>query len=237
MTNVKRGNIIFLLIAVVVTTVVVGCGNADVNNGNINNDNIDNPITDNENTNNEYDVITEEIVRNHKVTPASDFKYAEVAGGIEIRDYTGKDQIVVIPETIEGQKVVAISGYIFANDSTVRGIYIPSSITTLVATFPNNDDLEVVICEGVEKIVDQAFLNCKNLHTVILGKSLNELGERAFAGCKALTELYIAPSLININPSYSSMLFYKCENLTIKGQKDSYIENFCNEHGIPFVAV
>ena len=156
---------------------------------------------------------------------------------MRVSDYIGNDTIVVIPETVGGERVVEIGGYIFANDSSVKGVFVPNSVTTLSATFPNNDDLEIVICEGVEKILNGAFLNCKNLRTVVLGDSLNELGERAFAGCKTLERLYIAPSLTDIDISFAHMIFYKCEHLIIEGKADSYIEAFCKENGILFDAV
>ena len=180
--------------------------------------------------------VTEQVVRNYKTAKESDFKTEETAGGVRISDYLGNDTIVVIPETINGKTVVEVAGYVFANDSTVRGIYIPNTVTVLAGTFPNNDDLEVVICEGVERITDLAFHNCKNIHTIVLGNALVELGENAFAGCKKLTTLYISPTLTAIDDAYVDMLFYRCENLTITGEAGSFIESFCAEHDIPFEA-
>ena len=180
--------------------------------------------------------LTEEFLRNYPVAPASDFECEPCEGGIRISSYVGNDDIVVIPETINGQAVVAIAGYLFANESTVRAVYVPSTVTVLSGTFPNNENLEIVICEGVEKILDQAFLNCKILHTVVLGNALAEIGERSFAGCKELKELYIASSLTTIDADFARMVFYKCENLTIHGKAGSYIETFCSAQDIPFVA-
>jgi len=55
------------------------------------------------------------MVKNAPVTDASKFEYEEVEGGISITDYTGDDEIVVIPEIIDGQKVVEIGSSAFAN--------------------------------------------------------------------------------------------------------------------------
>jgi len=210
-----------------------------MNNNNLNNSNTNNSTVEDENnnsTNNQYDVITEKIVRNHKKTQASDFEYAEVSGGIEIRKYTGNDAIVVIPETIDNKNVVGVGGLLFANDSKVRGVYIPDAVKELKACFVNNNEIEVVICEGIEEIWDNAFNSCTKLHTVVLGNSLKSIGENAFFYCANLKELYIAPTLTNIDENIATTIFFWCDNLTIKGEEGSYIEKFCNEQGIPFVA-
>ena len=228
---------IALVISIVMIFALVGCNSNTQNTQGNNTQTQDTQnTTENTNTGTFSGEVTESVVRNYKVADEKDFNCAEVAGGVRISAYLGNDTIVVIPKSIGGKTVVAIDGYIFANESQVRGVYVPDTVTTLTGTFPNNNNLEVVICEGVEKIIDGAFLNCANLHTVVLGDALNELGERAFAGCKALKELYIAPSLTAIDSSLARMVFYKCESLTIKGEANSYIETFCTEQGLNFSA-
>lgn len=180
--------------------------------------------------------VTEQVVRNYKTAKESDFEVAEVTGGVRISGYNGNDTIVVIPETINGQKVVEIGGYIFANDSTVKGVYIPEDITKLPVVFGNNKNLEVVICEGVETIGNNAFINCEALHTVILGDNLTAIGESAFYNCVSLKELYIASTVEEIDEDYALTIFLWCENLTITGEAGSFIESFCAEHDIPFEA-
>lgn len=181
--------------------------------------------------------VTEDAVRNYKVADEGDFSVYDVSDGVCVSAYNGDDTIVVIPETIGGKAVVAIESYLFANDSEVRGVFVPNRVKELEATFGNNKCLEVVICEGAEKILAYTFINCKNLHTVVLGESLNELGDCAFGGCDNLTELYIAPTLTAIDEEFSFMVFYSSEKLTIKGEAGSFIEGFCNEQGIAFEAV
>ncbi len=230
-----------IVMAIVVLLLVTGQkedgGEQNLNSNVVNNNVVNNNNNEsNSNQNNKYDVITEDVVRNHKVTPISDFTYAEIAGGIEIRNYNGTDDIVVIPETINGQNVVSVGGYVFANESGVKGVYIPNTVKEIGATFANNKKVEVVVCEGVEVIRASTFLNCTELTNVILGDVLKELGDKAFAGCTKLNELYIAPSLKNIDESNKRMMFYRCSNLTLHGKSGSYIEIFAKEQNIPFVA-
>lgn len=180
--------------------------------------------------------VTESVVRNYQVASESDFEYNGVQGGIRVTKYLGTDTIVVIPETIEGEPVVEVGGLMFANDSSVRGVLVPSGVTELTQVFTNNQNLEVVICEGVELVGDNTFNNCMNLHTVVLGDSLHELGENSFAGCSVLKELYISPNMTKIDKNIAPTVFFWCDSLTIIGESGSYIESFCAEQGIPFQA-
>lgn len=180
--------------------------------------------------------VTESVVRNYQVASESDFEYNRVQGGIRVTDYLGNDTIVVIPETIEGEPVVEVGGLMFANDSAVRGGLVPKGVTELTQVFTNNQNLEVVICEGIELVGYNNFNNCMKLHTVILGDSLQELGENSFTGCSELKELYISPNMTKIDESINTTVFFWCDSLTIVGESGSYIESFCAEQGIPFQA-
>lgn len=223
---------------------LTGCGsNSDSTTGN-NSQSVQGADNSGNANNNDSSVfegeLTEEALRNYKVAPESDFEYSwdidAEGGGISINGYLGNDTVVVIPETIDGQPVTAVSCWDFANDSPVRGVYCPPSVQRIGA-FGNNKTLEIVICEGVEVIEESAFLNCGKLHTVVLGDNLKELGDVAFYNCKSLTELYIAPSLTEITEEIYYYVFYRCDNLTIKGKAGSYIESVCAEQEIPFEAV
>lgn len=231
---------LFKLVALIIVTLLLfGCGNSvektpsSTQNGE-NNQEVEN------NQGVEINIpkgeLTEKDVRNHKVAKESDFEYDNTAGGVRIWKYTGSDTIVVIPETINGEQVVEIGGLVFANDSNVRGVLIPSGVKRIAQLFTNNDDLEVVISENVEEVGYNTFNNCRSLHTVILGDKLTEIGENAFSGCDKLEELYISPSVTQIDEVASNTAFFWCDSLTIVGEKGSFIESFCAERNIPFRA-
>lgn len=177
--------------------------------------------------------ITEEMLRNHAVAPAEDFTYDVEENGIKIRSYTGSDTVVVIPAEIEGKPVTALYNYVFANDSPVRAVLIPESVKEIEEVFTNNETVELVICEGVTRTLGLTFGNCSNLQQVIFGKDLQELGGiGTFGNCSKLKELHFTQALTNID---DELAFEGCDNLTIYGPADSYIESFAKEYGIPFV--
>lgn len=181
--------------------------------------------------------ITEAMVRNHAPTPENQFRYTEVAGGVEVYEYLGTDSIVVIPETIAGKKVVKLGGYLFANKSPVRGVYIPDGIDELVSTFINNDKVELVICEGVSLIGIYTFLNCPNLHTVKVSDRLTTIGQYAFSMCTGLVKLYLPESVTVMSEDAEDTVFIMSDNLTVQGQTGSFIESYCAKYNIPFEAV
>ena len=97
------------------------------------------------------DDITMDDLKNHEETPADDFEYGEGPNdSIVIDGYTGEDPIVVIPNEIDGKKVVDF-GKIFTN---------------------NQDVVAVKIGNNVEKIENGAFTNCKNLKYLVLGENV-----------------------------------------------------------------
>lgn len=177
--------------------------------------------------------ITEEMLRNHAVAPAEDFTYDVEDDGIKIRSYTGSDTVVVIPEEIEGKPVTGFYDYVFANNNPVRAVLIPESVKELEEVFTNNESVELVICEGVTVFRGLTFGNCSNLRQVILGENVQELvGIGTFTNCCRLMELHFTDALTSIDDEEN---FYGCDNLTIYGPADSYIESFAKEYGIPFV--
>lgn len=236
---------ISLLLAVLLVVMIAGCGgkkdaaSAEQNNTVQDNGTIvdEAPEVEADNSASFSGDVTEEVVRNYRVTPESEFEYDIEADGVRITGYNGKDTIVVIPETIGGETVVDIALSAFANDSPVRGVYIPKGVKSLWSAFGNNDDLEVIIWESAQVIGDNTFNCCTSLHTVVLGDELTFIGENAFAICAALKELYVAASVEEIDPEYAPTVFFWCDELTIKGEAGSYIESFCAEQGIPFEAV
>lgn len=65
-----------------------------------------------------------------------------------------------------------------------------------------NDELVTdLIIDGVETVSPNAFVNCKNLKTVIIGDSVTEIGESAFSGCNNLFTVTVGKNVIKIGDS------------------------------------
>ena len=93
------------------------------------------------------------------------FKLVEVPKGYIIKKYKAKDTVVVVPDTIDDKKVVAIDEIAFMNKQIE----------------------EIVITENVIAIGERAFCECKYLKKVTLGSKVT-IGRFAFCGCESLAD-------------------------------------------------
>ena len=109
------------------------------------------------------DDITMDDLKNHEETPAEDFKYRDKSNGeAVIKEYMGDDPIVVIPNEIDGKKVVDF-GKIFTN---------------------NKDIVAVRVGDNVENIKEGAFGNCDNLKYIVFGKNVKAINNGLLGGQK-----------------------------------------------------
>lgn len=97
-----------------------------------------------------------------------------------ITGYSGDITEVVIPKRINDVKVTQISGYAFANCSTLTSVTIPDTVTF---------------------IGESAFMRCENLSDVELGAGLTSIMEYAFNGCVNLTSISLPDGLTELSGS------------------------------------
>lgn len=69
--------------------------------------------------------------------------------------------------------------------------------------------MSVVLPEGIEQIGKSAFSGCEQLATINLPDSLRRIGGRAFEGCKALREIRLSAKVVFIG----ELAFYGCRRL------------------------
>lgn len=96
------------------------------------------------------------------------FEYLTNNNGITITKYLGKDLDVIIPNEINGQRVVAIGENAFSE----------TNITS------------VKLSEYITSISEYAFYNCYDLETIQFYNSIVSIGEKAFDGTKWLKNNY-----------------------------------------------
>lgn len=70
---------------------------------------------------------------------------------------------------------------------------------------------EYVIPDNVTSISPYAFLDCRNLTSVVIPKSVKSIGNYVFSGCRNLTSIVIPKSVTSIGLG----AFYDCRSLTI----------------------
>ena len=85
--------------------------------------------------------------------------------------------VLRLPDTVDGQQIVAIADGAFEGLSGVTSVLIP---------------------EGIRTLGDRAFAGCRDLRGVTLPDSTRSIGTEAFAGCPALEALCMPGSVVKI---------------------------------------
>jgi hypothetical protein len=104
-----------------------------------------------------------------KATDVSQFFYKVVSGKVQITGYTGSEETVVIPETIEGKPVAVINAGAFTN----------CSFKTLV--FSRN----------IQMVADKAIVNCSKFTTLYFSDSVVSITDSFIQNCPNFSTLYM----------------------------------------------
>ena len=129
-----------------------------------------------------------------KLTNSDGFVYTVNAdGSAEIAGYTGQDQKLVIPESVDGHRVISIGKRAFTG-ARITEVTVAASVREIRDNaFEHCDKLTAVrLPEGVEIIGEGIFWQCQKLKTVNLPDTLKEIGDEVFFDCKALTAVQLS---------------------------------------------
>ena len=169
------------------------------------------------------DDITMDDLKNHEETSAEDFEYGDGPNGsIVIDGYIGEDPIVVIPNEIDGKKVVDF-GRMFTN---------------------NKDVVAIKVGDNVEDIIENAFTNCDNLKYIVFGKNVKVINDGLLGGSK-IEQIEFNDGLeklgsnvsgvglkskidVSIPESVTEMTFRGAKTLIVKS--GSYAESYAKEY-------
>lgn len=181
-------------------------------------------------------------------------------GNAIITCYYGSETNVVIPEEIEGNKVIGFLRGTFNNHSALTSvsisegiiaigmgafyecrnltsISIPQSVTLIgTGAFVGCNSLKnISIPPGVTSIEDSTFYGCSSLTSISLPPSVTSIGASAFLDCSSLKKIIIPKSVTKIKKSTDpdEDVFYGCPaDLVIWTTKNSYAAKYAKEQGI-----
>ncbi len=139
------------------------------------------------------------------------FSYTVSNSEITISRYTGADSGVIIPSTVAGYPVTAISDQAFFGNTTLSSVEIPSGIETIgFAAFMGCTGLKnITIPSSVTGVGWASFNGCTGLENVTIEPGVESISGEAFKGCTGLTSITIPSSVTSIG----SEAFSGCDNL------------------------
>ena len=179
------------------------------------------------------DEITMDDLMSHDETPAEDFEFNDSTDNIIIEKYVGKDPIVVIPDEIDGKKVI---GFSFMNDKNIVAVRIGDNITEIDRyAFGNAENLKYLVLGKSVKSIDGGNFFGTNLKELILNDGLEKIGEDEFT-------YYVDPPLDNSGMDLKipeSVTELHVSDFNLIGKPGSYAEQYANEHadaGVTFTA-
>lgn len=219
-----------------------GKGNESGNSSNVQSSDIGNGDSDDQNSaeakedkgSNKKKKVSLETLDEYEVTPETEFEIKHIEGGVRILKYTGDSEVVVIPETIGGEKVLSIAKA-FYGKSGVKAVRIADTVEKIDTSFFESSDLQYVKCGAGLKEIANASFGESGLMEIELNEGLEIIGPIAFANCTNLKEIYIPESVTDIQ----NTAFYGeyPEDFVIRGKAGSVAETYANEQGYKFEAV
>lgn len=152
-----------------------------------------------------------------------DFMVVDTDGGVRITEYLGLDTVIKIPETIDGKKVVAVTGrdkndmtgkpYYSSKDKVfndkVTHVKLPDSVSDITHTFRGlNSLVSVNIPSSLTTISECAFSGCTAISSIEIPNTVTEIGYMAFAG-SGLENLTVPDSV----KAFDGSMISGCANL------------------------
>jgi hypothetical protein len=142
-----------------------------------------------------------------KYDSENDFQTSLLDDGksVEITNYAGTKQIVIIPSFINGMPVTRIGDDAFKKKE-ITGVIIPDSVTAIGSrAFGYNPLSSVTIPAGVTEIGEAAFAFCNDLNrNITIPASVKSIGRYAFGYCRNVPSITI-PANVKV---LGEMAFY-----------------------------
>ncbi len=176
-------------------------------------------------------------------------------GNAAITAYSGTEENLTIPSTLDGHTVTAIGSYAFNGCSSLKRVVLPSTVTRIgehafnycgnlsEINIPSNlqevgagilagcnSMKKLSFDEGIREIPDLMFENTYGLEEVVVPDTVVRIGSYAFNGCSNLKRVVLPSAVTRIDEH----AFNYCGNLTIYSEEYSTVSIFAIDHNYSF---
>lgn len=109
--------------------------------------------------------------------------------------YTGNDENLVVPESVDGYIVTAIGDMVFKDNQNIKNVTLPDTINYFAhEVFSNSSVVSVNIPKSLRVIPINSFNNCSELETVVFHDDIWAISDTAFSE----TDIEIPPELYDM---------------------------------------
>lgn len=144
----------------------------------------------------------------------TDFTVSAKDNGVMITGYTGSDVAVTIPSSINGEPVIAVDDYAFADNTNIQS---------------------VILSEGIQSLGESSFAECTALKTVTVPASVTQISAYAFESCSSLTDITFKGKTNNCQIGEDFPTYTIESQVKIHGYCGSSAYYFAKQNGRTFV--
>lgn len=158
-----------------------------------------------------------------EIADLSDLTYLQVsAESCIITACNAQDESIVIPDEINGLKVIGIGKNCFAGSTQFKSIVLPEGILEIESgAFSGCTALEkVYLPQTLKSIGSKAFSGCTSLKSINIPLGIQSIKAQCFDGCTALEKLYIESESV----TFGDDVFSGCTSLTVEGNGTAVAE-------------
>ena len=129
----------------------------------------------------------------------AEFETEGTSDALTIKKYKGTSQVVDLTKLFSGSQVVAIGQDAFRNNTSVKEVILPDTVTSIgICAFQDCKNLTTIKGTGnVTQIGNYAFIRCEQLASFD-STNATMIGQEAFRECKSLQKFVIAEGTTQI---------------------------------------
>ena len=183
--------------------------------------------------NNNTEDTTKYFLADSELSQNDDFTYVIKDDAVVLKKYTGTEENVVIPETIQNLEVRTIDARCFENHSNANAVHtvtISSTVCNIsTLAFYNSKFLENIICDDNISYISEngvlytsdflsliAYPENKSDTSYVMPDTITKIYSNAFSFCNCLETVTLSPNL-EIIPDYAFAYNAGIQSVTAKG--------------------
>lgn len=148
-----------------------------------------------------------------------DYDYSERYNSeLVITSYNGNEADIVLPETLNGKRVIGIDYRAFKYNDVIRSVTIPESYSFLhIGAFQFSTVREINIPHKIKELNNDVFKGCECLEKVEFSGDVSNLNitGHPFVGCHALKEIVFPKDCQKVTIGYETFAECAFDTLTI----------------------